>query len=254
MKFVVLLLVLMMVLSCQPGPPIETPDVFYQYSIWDAFVNRIFDGTLTSQELKNNGDIALGCYNGLNGELVMVDGHLVQITADGVVHETEGDEEICFANATWFDADRSIELNEPITYASLRDLLDERIPSQNQFYAFRIPGTFRMMKCGSIQKQEKPYDKGLDELIPERPIFIKDDVEGVLVGFYCPQFMAHINVPGYHLHFLSNDKTYGGHVIDFEASRLTVQLDLINGYHFDLPETEAYFNASFDKSFQYGKK
>ncbi|PQJ76597.1 hypothetical protein BTO16_11935 [Polaribacter glomeratus] len=48
-------------------------DVFYHYSIWEAFVNKIYDGTLTAGELKQKGTIGLGSYNGLDGELIMLD-------------------------------------------------------------------------------------------------------------------------------------------------------------------------------------
>jgi alpha-acetolactate decarboxylase len=37
----------------------------------------------------------------------------------------------------------------------------------------------------------------------EQPIFEYEAIAGTLAGFYTPEFMASLNVPGMHLHFLS---------------------------------------------------
>ena len=37
---------------------------------------------------------------------------------------------------------------------------------------------------------------------------------GTLVGVRCPSWVGGLNVPGYHWHFLSEDRTVGGHVLD----------------------------------------
>ncbi|SFF49436.1 Alpha-acetolactate decarboxylase [Thermoflexibacter ruber] len=45
-----------------------------------------------------------------------------------------------------------------------------------------------------------------------------------------PQYTAKINVPGFHLHFISEDKTKGGHVLDFATDNpLIVELDKASG-------------------------
>lgn len=235
-------------------PAMEKSDAFYHYSVWWAFVNLVFDGTLTAKELKTKGDIALGSYNSLEGELVMIDGKLLKVTDDGSVHEAVDEEMICYANATWFNADQSFNIDKPVNYDSLRALINKKLPSHNQFYGFRIHGTFDYMRCGGVPKQEKPYTKGLDELLPIRPVFEQENVTGTMVGFYCPQFIGNINVAGYHLHFVSEDFSFGGHVLDFNTSNLKVELDYITEYTFVLPETPEFLQGSFEKEFQYGTK
>ena len=232
----------------------EKSEGLYHYSIWWAFVNRIFDGTLTANELKQKGDIALGSYNSLSGELVMLDGNLYKVTEDGVVHKAIDNDSICYANATWFKDDKSYDLNEETNYEKLRSSLTNNMPSKNQFYAFKIKGTFSYMKCGGVPEQKKPYTKGLDVLLPERPVFEKKNLSGTMVGFYCPDFIGNINAVGFHLHFISDDAGFGGHVMEFEAKKLNIRMDYITKYTFVLPETEAYLNGSFEKEFQYNKK
>jgi len=61
-------------------------------------------------------------------------------------------------------------------------------------------------------------------------------------------------VKAYHLHFVSDDKQFAGHVMEFEAENLKVEIDLINKYQFDLPTTEEFLKGEFENEFQYNKK
>jgi len=44
-----------------------------------------------------------------------------------------------------------------------------------------------------------------------RPVFQFEQVRETVLGFLCPQYVNDINIPGYHLHFISDDRTKGGH-------------------------------------------
>jgi acetolactate decarboxylase len=251
-------------LSCQPkaerGQISEVSGskgdpLFYHYSIWYAFVNKVFEGDLTVKELKQNGDIGLGSYNFLDGELIMLDGIPYQVTEDGVVKIPEDTSKIVYANASFFKKDQSFALNRVISYDTLRSRLNEVLPTKNYFYAFKVHGSFKDLKCGGLHRQDRPFTKGLDELIPSRPVFVKKEVTGTMVGFYCPEFMGQINVAGYHLHFISDDQKYGGHVMEFsEGNNLDVAISKITRYQFELPETADYEKVIMNKTFQYNKK
>ena len=68
-----------------------------------------------------------------------------------------------------------------------------------------------------------------------------------MVGFYCPEYIGQINVAGYHLHFVSDDKKSAGHVMEFsDATHLSGGYMKIHKYQFD--------SVDLDKSFQYNKK
>nr|WP_292966385.1 MULTISPECIES: acetolactate decarboxylase [unclassified Allomuricauda] len=233
--------------------PLEKHDTFYQYSIWWAFVNKIFEGELTAKELKSKGDIGLGSYNLLDGELIMLDGVLYQASEDGKVHIPEDDKKVVYANATFFEKDYSYTLPKVENYGELRAFINEKLPSKNFFYAFKVHGEFSKMKCGGLHKQEPPFEKGLDVLIPERPIFERENFKGTMVGFYCPTFIGNINVAGYHFHFVSDDGEFAGHVMEFEAENLTLEIDQLHKYQFDLPQTEDFENVGFENEFQYKK-
>ncbi|TRX48210.1 acetolactate decarboxylase [Fulvivirga sp. M361] len=232
----------------------EKSDVFYHYSIWYAFVNKIFEGELTAKELKERGDIALGSYNLLDGELIMLDGVLFKATEDGKVTRVKDDDKIVYANAAFFDVEQSFEIKEVDNYKSLREKINEQLPSKNIFYAFKIHGDFKKMKCGGLNKQDKPFEDGLDVLIPNRPVFERENFSGTMVGFFCPEFIGNINVAAYHLHFVSDDETFAGHVMEFEAENLKVEMDYIYEYQFAVPRSPEYLNGNFENEFQYKKK
>jgi len=136
-------------------------------------------------------------------------------------------------------------------YEEFRGRLNSQLESKNYFYAFRVNATFSKIKLGGLNKQTKPFDKGLDVLIPNRPVFESDKVKGTMIGF----FFGDINVAGYHFHFISDDRKLGGHVMEFEsAADVTVEIDRMRSYQFLLPETEEYSKVDPKQEFQYRKK
>lgn len=228
---------------------------FFQYNIWGAFVNRVFDGSLTVKELKLKGDIGLGSFDMLDGEMVMLDGIAYRIREDGVVSEGKNADEIVYADATFFHPDCQYATSEEVNFDSLRKVLNSHLPSPNNFYAFKIIGEFDSIKLGGLHKQSAPFEKGLDYLIPNRPIFIGKKIRGTMIGFYCPSFIGDINAAGFHFHFISEDKKLGGHVMEIKATNfLKVSMQKLVNYEFKLPESEAFETVQFDKQFQYNKK
>jgi len=235
-------------------PATDKSNEFYHYSLWTALVNKIYDGELTAKEAKTHGDIGLGSYNGVDGELIMLDGILYQVPSSGEVKAVNDSMRIPYLNATFFNKEISFEINDKLNYDSLRKLIQQHYPSHNFFYAFKIHADFDSLKLGSLQKQERPYQLGLDSLLPHRPTFPHANISGTMVGFFCPDFIGEINVAGFHLHFLSDDKKTGGHVMEFTGKNFRIEMDKLSSYHFVLPETPDFDTVNLYKKFQYGKK
>lgn len=259
-----LTLFLLLTSSCKEQKPMDNEamvveeksniDTFYQYNIWWAFVNKVFDGDLTVEKMKEYGDTGLGSFNMLDGEMVMIDGVAYQVREDGVITEGKDSDKIIYANAAFFEEESSINLTEVKDLESLKTELLQKLSSPNFFYVFKIHGTFKTMKCGGLAKQERPFDDGLDVLIPNRPVFEGENVTGTVVGFYCPDFIGNINAKGFHFHFISEDKKLGGHIMDFSFDDvLKVGIDKKTNYHFQLPDNDDFKNVGFDKEFQYKK-
>ena len=85
-----------------------------------------------------------------------------------------------------------------------------------------------------MPRQSPPY-RPLTEVVAEQHVFELADVEGTMVGFRFPDYAEGIEVAGYHLHFISADRTRGGHVLDSRARRLRARVDPSADLHVELP-------------------
>jgi len=60
-------------------------------------------------------------------------------------------------------------------------------------------------------------------------------VEGTMLGFRFPSYAEGIEVGGYHLHFISADRSRGGHVLESRSGELRVRIDPSDDLHVELP-------------------
>lgn len=251
-------------MACQPADQskaaedethVSSENTFFQYNIWAAFVNRVFDGSMTVKELKVKGDIGLGSFDMLDGEMVMLDGVTYRIREDGSISEGADNDEIVYADAAFFKPGIDVKMNGAVNYDSLRAMLNRKLPTLNHFYAIKITGVFDSLTLGGVPKQSPPFNTGLDVLIPQRPVFRGAAIKGTMVGFYCPQFIGDINTAAYHFHFISDDKKMGGHVMELKTRQsLDGGIQKLTQYEFRIPESAAFDTVRFDKQFQYNKK
>jgi acetolactate decarboxylase len=229
-------------------------DVLMQVSTIDALLSGIYDGEMTIGELRTHGDVGLGTFNALDGEMVAVDGGFYQIKSDGTVTKVEDSFKTPFAAVTFFEADNEFNLEAETDFDAFRQRMDREIPTPNRFYAVRLEGIFESVKTRSVSRQERPY-RPLVEVVAEQAEFGFKNVRGVMVGFRCPSFVKGLNVPGYHLHFLTKDGKAGGHVLDFHTSRARVAIDSTADFLMMLPQDTAFSAADFstDKQHALGK-
>jgi acetolactate decarboxylase len=214
-------------------------ETLVQISTIDALLAGLYDGVATTGELKRQGDFGIGTFDALDGEMVLLDGQVYRVSADGKAAVVPDKETTPFAGVTFFAADQEITVPPGTDFDAFRALVDKALPSPNLFYAFRLEGRFKTVSTRSVPRQSKPF-KELVEVVKNQPVFDFQDVEGTLVGFYCPPFVKGINVPGYHLHFLSADRSAGGHLLAFTVDHATLQVDTLNRFILQLPEDKGF--------------
>ena len=108
--------------------------------------------------------------------------------------------------------------------------------------AVRIHGQFPWLKVRSVPRQTPPY-KPLAQVVEGQSVFEFVSMPGTLVGFRTPEYMRGLNVPGWHLHFLSDDGDHGGHVLDMRLDPVIVDLDYAEKIDVDLPKDRAFRGA-----------
>jgi acetolactate decarboxylase len=213
----------------------------FQVSTSGALVKGVYQGCMTVGDLKRHGDFGLGTYDGLDGELIMLEGHCYQAGAEGVIREAEDPWFVPFATITRFATDRSAEISDITSFESLKKQLDDLRPSENIFVGFRISGIFDQIDLRAACKAKPGED--LVAATSHQSEFSFNNVTGTLVGFWTPTYAKTLNVAGYHLHFVTSDLTKGGHVLDVKTKQLSADLHFETDFHIAIPETKSFLEA-----------
>ena len=203
--------------------------VFYQVSTLNALMLGNFDGVVTVGELLSHGSWGIGTYEGLDGEAIICDGVAYDGHADGEVMPYGNDEKVAFSTVANFN-EKATEFGiaDASDMAAVKAALDEvragTDGNDNYWWLVAMKGTFPTMKWRSCFKQQKPYTM-LSEAATDQREFVSRDEEGWVIGVWCPSFVDGINMPGWHLHFLSEDKKRGGHILEMSIGDVSGTLE-----------------------------
>jgi len=214
--------------------PGHDPHVVFQTSTLDALFDGDFDGDLTFAELAEQGDLGIGTLNGLDGEMIALDGRFLRADADGAIAEVPDGARTPFAVVTRFEPSVEVELEGPLDHDALVAAVDRHAPPGAPVCAVRIDGEWERVHARSVPRQRPPY-RSLTEVAHDQHVFDLDDVEGTMVGFRFPQYAQGLEVAGYHLHFVDAARERGGHVLGCRARRVTVRIDASRDLHVELP-------------------
>jgi len=201
----------------------------------DALMNGGYEGDTTLAELLRLGDLGLGTIQQLDGELIVFDGRAWSAGADGSIRELPLDTLTPFAVVTHFEATVTAALDGPLTLAALHERIDELAPTGSPVVAVRIDGEFSALSLRSVEKQTPPY-KPLRDVVAHQTEWSVPSASGTLLGFRFPDATAGVEVPGYHLHFLSADRRVGGHVMNITVESGTLGIDPCDELHVELPD------------------
>ncbi|MEJ2560500.1 MAG: acetolactate decarboxylase [Anaerolineae bacterium] len=211
----------------------------------NALVEGIYEEKIPFTQIKEHGDFGLGTFDHLDGEMVMIEGQIYQITADGHVNQVEEQALTPFSCVIFYQPASHEEIEGEMSYAAFLAWLQGLLPSPNIFYALRIDGRFANVKVRSVPKQE--CYRPLVEVAAEQPVFEFSDIEGTLAGFYTPAFLASLSVPGLHLHFLSADLQRGGHLLECRPQEMRVGVQFIYSLELALPASLDYLIWDFQR-------
>ena len=225
--------------------PEHEPHVLFQASTIGALLEGAFEGDLTIEELASHGDLGLGTVNGLDGEMIAIDGRFYRADVDGATEEIPPTERTPFAAVAWFEASLELELEGPMEYHEMLSRIDRVAADPDAGCALRIDGRFELIRARSVPRQLPPY-RPLAEVVADQHVFELTDEPGSLVGFRFPDYAQGIEVDGYHLHFISEDRARGGHVLECRPSRAVAGIDLSGELHVELPPGVELDSAELD--------
>lgn len=210
------------------------PHVLFQASTIAALLDGAYDGDLSFAELAGHGDLGLGTLNGLDGEMIGLDGEFFRADVDGRVEAVPPEAKTPFAVVTGFEPTIEARLGDGLDHDSLLGRLDQLIPAGASCCAIRLDGRFELVRARSVPRQRPPY-RPLTEVVAGQHVFELCDVAGTMLGFRFPAYVEGIEVSGYHLHFIDADRERGGHVLGSRSSGLRARLDPSDDLHVELP-------------------
>jgi acetolactate decarboxylase len=216
---------------------------FFQFSTINALLEGVYEGELTIQELLQKGQIGLGTFDALDGEMVIIDGRCFRVNSQGMVEEVTADETTPFAAIAQEPSSNSRYLFLIDSYEELELELNKMIENSNLIYIIHIEADFQTLKARSVHRQTKPYPP-LTEVTPNQAVFEFTEMSGDLVGFWCPQYFEGICVPGYHFHFIDKDLKHGGHLLDCSFLLGSVRVSPCYDVFMQLPRNQEFARAN----------
>lgn len=213
----------------------------YQHGTLANLVPGLFGGTLSIHDLLQHGDTGIGTLAGLDGELIILNGVVFQVNATGSVRVVDGFEMVPFANVHQADFKAAGELAK-VTDADLRATLAKKLISLNVFSSVKLTGTFANVTTRAVAGQKRPYPT-LKATAEAQSVFTEKQIQGTIIGYYSPKLFAGVAAPGFHLHFLSDDQQFGGHLLHADVAHAKLELQAFEDLDLHLPLSDPEFLA-----------
>lgn len=220
-----------------------------QVALLQSLAQGYFGGTVTAGQLRTFGDTGIGTFEGLNGEMIVLDGTIYQALGDGRVIVCPDETRIPFSNVTFFDKDIAVRLKDIKDKAELEKALDEAVQKHgaNSFYMVKLPAEFSSILFRSEYGSQEPYPTLVEALKGKQTEFTEKNIKGTLVGLYCPSYMGELNSVGWHFHFISDDKKKGGHILELSLKSATAYLDQTDKFTLILHDDKKFHDLNLAK-------
>lgn len=221
--------------------PVVRHEVF-QTSLMSALLDGIYDGDMTLAELLGHGNFGLGTFEALDGEMIILDSVPWQLRGDGSVSRADLEQRTPFATVTNFVPSITRTIDHRTTRSELSELVDRLGVSANYLYGLRITGDFEWITTRTVRKQKRPFPP-MSQTTSDEPLVRHDHTSGVMAGFRTPLFEQGINVAGCHVHYVDDEHSHGGHVVDFVMTKGLVEVCLGTDLRVRLPLSQEFQDA-----------
>lgn len=220
-----------------------------QVALLQSLAQGYFGGTVTVKDLRTMGDIGIGTFEGLNGEMIVLDGTVYQALGDGRVIVSPDKTIIPYATVTFFDNDIAVGLKNIKNKADFESALNAAVQKHgaNSFYMVKLPAEFSSILFRSEYGSQEPYPTLVEALKGKQTEFTEKNIKGTLVGLYCPSYMGELNSVGWHFHFISDDKKKGGHILELSIKEATAYLDQTDKFTMVLHDDKKFHDINLSK-------
>ena len=215
----------------------------YQVSTLQALMLGYFRSVIKVSELLKHGDIGLGTFTDVDGEMIVLDGSCYRATENGDVVPAEPDRGVPFSTVCTMEDTTPMEFGRMNSADELKAALNNLIDSHfglNSMHMARIDGEFELIDARSESGYESVHVDLKTILGKTQKAFKFENIKGTLVCVYFPDYMDGINAAGWHLHFISKDRKHGGHLFDLVMKSGKGKISKINSIELKLPDEPVF--------------
>ncbi|MCC4249688.1 acetolactate decarboxylase [Microbacterium testaceum] len=217
------------------------PGAVTQFAVLDALMGGVYSSGISVSELRQSGDTGIGCCEGLGGEVLLIDGEAFECTVDAAPRRMRDEETLPFADVCFFGSsvgERIVDAD----FEALTATVERRLRSRNLFHVVRIDGVMARVRTRVTARQVPPL-RPLAEVAAEQVETETVERAGVIVGFWMPRIYQGITVAALHLHFLSDDRAIGGHVLDVRVGEAVLRVAAFAQFSLRLPLDEEFLST-----------
>jgi acetolactate decarboxylase len=246
LKYLFVILTGMSISSFAQQKTVKTDHNLFSAGYAAGFIGGLYEAWYPYKALEQHGDFGLGAPANLDGEIVISHGKIYQTRFTGKTTLMTDSGKTPYAIVCFFHKDTTLKPGRSMSKDALYQYLDSVLNNKNGMYAIHITGNFRYVKTRAFPPVQKPY-LPLAAMLDKQHFFEFRNIGGELIGYKLPAFLEGAHISGSHFHFLSDSKEAGGHLIDLITDNITIEVETLNSYTMDIPQTAEFRNFDFKK-------
>lgn len=215
-----------------------------QFSTIGALMAGHFRGECCLQEFSHPHAFGLGCSEEINGELTIFQGEFWEATAGEALKTLGNQHRVPFIQMTEFHPEYTYEVQD-ISHHNAQRWLAEKISNQNVFLAICIEAEFEKVVVRRPQRATQGERK-IAEVAKAQQVDTLRHIKGRLIGFWTPELFGRISVPGFHLHFIDDERKQSGHVLEYYAKSSLLSLEEKQTIEITNPASQNYKELNID--------
>ncbi|CDZ76954.1 Alpha-acetolactate decarboxylase [Legionella massiliensis] len=212
----------------------------FQVGVLCGFLNKVYEGEHSLAQIMKKGNMGIGTFDSVHGELIGLDGQFYRIIEDGIARPVDPEQKSPFAWVIDFEETQQFVLENIQSFEHFSEEFDQRVSSPNYIYAYRFECLMEEMECRSEACQPKPFQPLVETMADVQVNFSYSNINAMVAGFYFPSYMATINIPGHHMHFVDPTTQKGGHVFGFSFKKALIKVCCIKNFELALIESETF--------------
>ncbi len=208
-----------------------TKNSLYQVSTLNAVMQGYADSAMTSEAFLEYGDMGFGTLASTKGNMIVIDGRMYQIQADGSAAKASKEDGVSFGVITSIGEDAyTTDLTEMDMEGVMAEL-DGYIENhgKNRIYAAMIDGKFSQIQTQAGMAAPKTAE---DE---ETAVQELEDSKGTIVAVWFPDYYSGLNTSGWHMYYLTSNRKTGGYAAGFTLNEAKVMISEVDGFSMMMP-------------------